>query len=74
MDHVIRYHDNPSVKLIVVLGEVGMVTVCTLHVQEVTYSYVYCRYSVYISDLDFTVTCTCVRVYDHTVPVTFTSA
>lgn len=23
MDHVLRYHDNPAVKMLVVLGEVG---------------------------------------------------
>ena len=36
MDHAIRYHDDPNVKMVVVLGEVGTshrvtVTLCTIH-------------------------------------------
>ena len=36
MDHAIRYHDDPNVKMVVVLGEVGTrhrvtITLCTIH-------------------------------------------
>ena len=36
VDHVLRYHDNPDVKMIVVLGEVRVMSVC-IHVSCIDY-------------------------------------